>query len=33
MYAAKLNDRAKVHYILDELHDYFFNEPTDYKAM
>jgi hypothetical protein len=33
MYAAKLNDRAKVHYILDELRDYFFNEPTDYKAM
>ncbi len=31
MYGAKLNDRPKVHYLLDELRDYFLHQPVHYK--
>jgi hypothetical protein len=32
-YGAKLNDRAKVHYLLNELSDYFYKAQIDHKAI
>ncbi|RAV98876.1 hypothetical protein [Pseudochryseolinea flava] len=32
-YNARLNDHAKLHYLLDELRNYFYNTPIDYAKM